>query len=60
MGNLPPLDCLVRSQPQAVAELTRERLAEANSCGPVLLSAGGGMPQGVPTENLQALLTVAH
>jgi uroporphyrinogen decarboxylase len=55
MGNLPPLDLLVRGTPDQVREATRHQLDLLPESGPVLMSPGGGVSPGTPVENLQAM-----
>jgi len=55
MGNLPPLDLLVRGKPEEVKDATRGILERLSSVGPLLLSPGGGVSPGTPIENLQAM-----
>jgi uroporphyrinogen decarboxylase len=55
MGNLPPLDLLVRGTPEEVRVATSALLEEAARTGPVLVSPGGGVSPGTPIENLQAM-----
>lgn len=58
MGNLPPLDLLVRGTPVAVRKATEQLLARLDQAGPVLVSPGGGVSPGTPLANLRALLDV--
>jgi len=55
MGNLPPLDLLVRGTPGDVREATMRQLDLLPGAGPVLMSPGGGVSPGTPIENLQAM-----
>ena len=55
MGNLPPLDLLVRGTPDEVREATASQLEGLPQVGPMLVSPGGGVSPGTPIENLQAL-----
>lgn len=58
MGNIPPLDVLVRGTPEDVRRATEELLAKAPACAPLLVSPGGGVSPGTPIENLRVLLDV--
>lgn len=58
MGNLPPLDLLVRGTPEQVREETETLIAKSARLGPLLVSAGGGVSPGTPIENLKAMLEV--
>jgi uroporphyrinogen decarboxylase len=55
MGNLPPLDLLVRGTPDQVRQATRQQLDRLSEAGPMLVSPGGGVSPGTPVENLQAM-----
>lgn len=55
MGNLPPLDLLVRGTPDQVREATTQQLDQLAEVGPMLISPGGGVSPGTPIENLQAM-----
>ena len=55
MGNLPPLDLLVRGTPAQVREATRRLADRAAEIGPLVVSAGGGVSPGTPIENLRAM-----
>ena len=58
MGNLPPLEILVRGTVEQVRDATEETLEKSVKFGPVLISPGGGVSPGTPIENLQAMLEV--
>jgi uroporphyrinogen decarboxylase len=60
MGNLPPLDLLVRGTPEQVRAATGELIAGAARLGPLLVSPGGGVSPGTPIENLKAMLEVVQ
>ena len=55
MGNLAPLQLLVRGTPDQVRQATRRQLDRLAEVGPLLISAGGGVSPGTPIENLQAM-----
>jgi uroporphyrinogen decarboxylase len=55
MGNLPPLDLLVRGTPDQVRLATGQQLERLPDVGPMLVSPGGGVSPGTPIENLQAM-----
>jgi uroporphyrinogen decarboxylase len=55
MGNLPPLDLLVRGTPDEVRAATSRQLDQLPGVGPMLISPGGGVSPGTPLENLQAM-----
>lgn len=58
MGNLPPLDLLVRGTPEQVRAETENLVSEAARLGPVIISPGGGVSPGTPIENLKAMVEV--
>jgi len=60
MGNLPPLDLLVRGTPDQVRQATRQQLDRLAEAGPMLISPGGGVSPGTPIENLQAMSDEIH
>lgn len=60
MGNIPPLDVLVRGSVDDVRQATRELLKKADEYGPILISPGGGVSPETPIANLQAMLEVAN
>ncbi|MHC4740440.1 MAG: uroporphyrinogen decarboxylase family protein [Planctomycetota bacterium] len=56
LGNIPPLDVLASGTPDEVADSVRaatEHLADKRR---IVLSAGGGTPPGVSTENIDAFI----
>jgi uroporphyrinogen decarboxylase len=55
MGNLSPLDLLVRGTPDQVRQATGQQLDSLPAVGPMLVSPGGGVSPGTPIENLQAM-----
>ncbi len=58
MGNLPPLDLLVRGTSDQAREATVQQLDQLADVGPMLISPGGGVSPGTPIENLQAMCEV--
>ena len=60
MGNLPPLDLLVRGTPEQVRGETEDLVAKAARLGPVIISPGGGVSPGTPIQNLKAMLEVVQ
>ncbi|HEX73442.1 MAG TPA: uroporphyrinogen decarboxylase [Candidatus Hydrogenedentes bacterium] len=59
LGNIPPRDVLAQGTPDAVRASVRELIRGLGDRAGVLLSCGGGMPPGVPTENIEAFLEAA-
>ena len=60
MGNIPPVDVLVRGSTDQVRKETEKMLEKACEFGPLLISAGGGVSPGTPMENLKALVDVVR
>ena len=60
MGNVPPRDVLAAGTPEDVARATQTLLDEVHGQRRIVVSCAGGMPPGVPTRNIEALVaTVA-
>lgn len=60
MGNIPPLDVLVRGTTDDVRNATRQLMDRISDCGPILISPGGGVSPETPIENLQAMLETVN
>ena len=56
LGGIPPRDVLAAGTPDEVARATRALLAGLNDPSRFILSCAGGMPPGVSTANLNALI----
>lgn len=56
IGNLPPRDVLAAGKPEEVYEATLAMMREATDHQRIIWSCGGGIPQNVSTENLQAFI----
>lgn len=56
IGNLPPRDVLAAGTPDMVYNATQAMMREAADHNRIIWSCGGGIPQNVPTENLQAFV----
>jgi len=56
LGNLPPRDVLAEGSVEEVREGVREMYASIETKERIIWSVGGGMPQGVSTENLDMFL----
>lgn len=54
LGNIPPRDVLGAGTPAQVRTAARESLEDVQERTRLIMSCGGGLPPGVPTENLQA------
>jgi uroporphyrinogen decarboxylase len=55
MGNLAPLDLLVRGHPDEVHRAAKSLLEKLADFAPLVISAGGGVSPSTPIENLQAM-----
>jgi uroporphyrinogen decarboxylase len=60
MGNIPPLDVLVRGSNHEVRRAAEDLLQKVTGFGPLLISPGGGVSPGTPIENLQVLAEVVN
>jgi len=56
LGNLPPLDVMVRGTPDVVRQAVGRSLDGITERSRLIFSCGGGVPQGVPTENIRSCL----
>lgn len=56
IGNLPPRDVLAAASPEEVYQATLQMMQETKDHSRMIWSCGGGIPQNVPTENLQAFV----
>lgn len=56
IGNLPPRDILAQGTPEQVREETRKMVQDFGDKNRVIWSCGGGMPQDVTTENMNAFI----
>ncbi|MBC8481430.1 MAG: uroporphyrinogen decarboxylase [Planctomycetes bacterium] len=59
MGNIPPRDILKEGMPEDVKEAVLKSVEGLDNTNGVLLSAGGGMPQNVKTDNINAFIEAA-
>jgi uroporphyrinogen-III decarboxylase len=55
VGNIPPRDVLAQGTPDDVRRSVADALASIDDRRGILVSAGGGVPPGVSTENIEAL-----
>lgn len=60
LGNIPPRDVLARGTPDDVRAAVRHLLDDLPDRRRVMLSGGGGMPPGVTTDNLEAMLAAVR
>jgi uroporphyrinogen-III decarboxylase len=60
LGNIPPRDVLAQGTPEEVVRSVKAALEPLADKGRIIVSCGGGVPQGVPTKNLAAVLSAVH
>jgi uroporphyrinogen decarboxylase len=56
LGNIPPRDVLAAGTPLQVAGAVRKAMGEIQDHSRIIWSCGGGMPPGVPDENIDAFI----
>ena len=56
MGNIPPREVMAGGSPEDVRQAVRAQFASLGDSTRILFSCGGGMPPGVPTENIEAFI----
>ena len=59
LGNIPPRDVLAGGTPDDVRRAVSQSMVGVDDRSRVILSCGGGMPQSVSTENIQAFIEEA-
>ncbi len=59
LGNIPTRDVLAAGTPQDVRVSVRNAIESVNDKSRIILSCGGGMPPGVPSENIEAFIAEA-
>jgi uroporphyrinogen decarboxylase len=57
LGNIPPRDVLAGGTPEDVNRSVTAMLDSLEDRSRLIVSCGGGMPPGAPTENIQALIS---
>jgi uroporphyrinogen decarboxylase len=60
LGNIPPRDVLASGTAEAVREAVRKSYTSIENKQRIMWSGGGGVPQGVPTENIRAFIETIH
>ncbi len=60
IGNLAPRDILAAGTPETVYKSTQEMMRDTNDHHGIIWSCGGGIPQNVPTENLNAFISAVN
>jgi uroporphyrinogen decarboxylase len=57
VGNIPPRDVLAAGTPEQVQSTVKTALDSVADKSRIIISAGGGMPSAVSTENIEAVLS---
>jgi uroporphyrinogen decarboxylase len=57
LGNIPPRDVLAAGTAADVENAVEQQFRSLRDTRRVLFSCGGGMPPGVPSENIRAFLS---
>jgi len=60
LGSIPPRDVLAAGTPEQVKQATSAMLNELKDKSRLILSCAGGMPPGVTTENIRAMMQVSQ
>ena len=60
LGNIPPRDVLAGGTPEDVVRSVTEMLNSLEDHSRIIVSCGGGMPPGAPTENISALISTVN
>jgi uroporphyrinogen-III decarboxylase len=60
LGNIPPRDVLAAGTPEDISRAVAEMLRALDDHSRLIVSCGGGMPPGVPTENIAALIAAVE
>jgi uroporphyrinogen decarboxylase len=60
VGNIPPRDVLAAGTPDDVRAAVAAALEGFSDTTRLVLSCGGGVPPGVPTENLDAFIAASQ
>ncbi|HRT48769.1 MAG TPA: uroporphyrinogen decarboxylase family protein, partial [Bacteroidales bacterium] len=56
VGNIPPRDVMAAGTPAQVKEAVKKAANEIKRHNRIIWSVGGGMPQGVKNENIEAFI----
>ena len=59
LGNIPPREVLAGGTPEDVTRAVTAMLDSLEDPSRLIVSCGGGMPPGAPTENIRALISAA-
>jgi uroporphyrinogen decarboxylase len=60
LGNIPPRDVLAQGTPEDVTKSVEAAIESLNDRSRIILSCGGGLPPGVPSGNIAALIAAAR
>jgi uroporphyrinogen decarboxylase len=60
VGNIPPRDVLAAGTPDDVRAAVAAALEGLSDTTRLVLSCGGGVPPGVPTENIEAFIAASR
>ena len=60
LGNIPPRDVLANGTPAEVQKATAELIESLEDRRRIIVSCGGGMPPGVSSDNIQAVLATVN
>jgi uroporphyrinogen-III decarboxylase len=60
LGNIPPRDVLAAGTPEDVRNSVKAALDSVEDKSRIIMSCGGGIPQDVSTENIQAFLSAVR
>jgi uroporphyrinogen decarboxylase len=60
LGNIPPRDVLATGTPSDVSRAVIAMLNSLEDCSRLIVSCGGGMPPGAPTENIRAMISAVE
>jgi uroporphyrinogen-III decarboxylase len=60
LGNIPPRDVLAKGTPKDVKTAVIELMDSLQDRSKLILSCGGGMPPGVPTENIRTFISTVE
>jgi uroporphyrinogen-III decarboxylase len=60
LGNIPPRDVLAAGKPEDVRNSVKAALDSVEDKSRIILSCGGGIPQDVSTENIEAFLSAVR
>lgn len=60
LGNIPPRDVMAEGSPQDVAAAVKNSVAGLTDLSRLILSCGGGLPQNVPSQNINVFIDAAR